>query len=205
MLTNLSRSPKRFTFQKEKYIERMEKEGKTVDNNEDVAAMVDYYDSFMTESLSREKDPEWRKNNMEYDLCSTDWILEKVRTSEAYAQNLYAAMCNNEFQKINLDNTAENVVEVLVDGAPVWSCSWRHAGGVVADMQQQGDYINWYCSGIRDSSPMTTEEYNSLTEEQRLRYEITKNYVPESVVTDEIRTDLLQLGWKVIEDDSTEI
>lgn len=183
----------------------MEKEGKTVDNNEDVAAMVDYYDSFMTESLSREKDPEWRKNNMEYDLCSTDWILEKVRTSDAYAQNLYAAMCNNQFQKVELENTPENVVEVLSDGPPLWSCSWRHAGGVVADMQQQGDYINWYCSGIRDASPMTTEEYNSLTEEHRLRYEITKNYVAESVVTDEIRTDLLKLGWKVIEDAGTEI
>mgnify|MGYP003705677079 CR=1 FL=1 len=29
----------------------------------------------------------------------TDWILEKVRESDVYAQHLYAAMCNNEFQK----------------------------------------------------------------------------------------------------------
>jgi hypothetical protein len=205
MTTKLSRSPERFTFQKETYLARKADEGKTPDNDEDVAAMVDYYNILAEDSLNREKDSEWRKNNMEYDLCSTDWMLEKVRSSDSYAQHLYAAMCNNEFQKINLDNTPENVVEVLTDGPPVWSCSWRHAGGVIADMQQQGDYINWYCSGSRDTSPMTIEEYSNLTEEQRLRYEITKNYVSESVVTDEIRADLLKLGWKVIEDDSQPI
>lgn len=206
MVTKLSRSPERFTFQKEKYLERMVAEGKTPDNNEDVAAMVDYYNVLAEDSLNREKDPEWTKNNMEYDLCSTDWILEKVRSSYAYAQNLYAAMCNNEFQKVELEDTPENVVEVLTDGPPTWSCSWRHAGGVIADMQQRGDYIDWYCSGIRDSSRPTDEEWLSWTPEQRSDYtNIYSKYVPESMVTDEIRADLLKLGWKVLDEDEERI
>jgi hypothetical protein len=62
-----------------------------------------------------------------------------------------------------------------------WSCSWRYAGGIIADMRQQGDYIDWYCSGIRIENDGS-------------------DFVSECVVTDEIRQDLLKLGWKVISD-----
>ena len=29
-----------------------------------------------------------------------------------------------------------------------WQCSWRHSGGIVSNLREQGDYIDWYCSGI---------------------------------------------------------
>ncbi len=195
METKLSRSPKRFTFQKEKYVERMAKEDKTVDNNEEVADMVDYYNNLAEDSINREKDVEWTRNNMEYDLRTTDWILEKVRSSDSYAQNLYAAMCNNEFRKVQLEDTPENVVGVLTNGAPVWSCSWRHAGGVIADMQQKGDYIDWYCSGIRGGV-----DYNNLSVEDQTLYDNRQNHVAEGVVTEEIEQDLSKLGWLIVTD-----
>lgn len=122
-----------------------------------------------------EQDPAWSENNLEYDLRSTDWMLEKVRSSDVYAQCLYAALCNNEFRR-------NDTWPILTDQR--WSCTWRYAGGIIADMQQKGDYIDWYCSGIRGTD----------SEDEKL-----KGYVPESHVTDEIRADLFRLGWSVIE------
>ena len=59
--------------------------------------MVNMYDDWTNKDLIREADPEWAKDNLEYDLRSTDWILEKTRESRVYAQNLYASMCNQDF------------------------------------------------------------------------------------------------------------
>ena len=126
---------------------------------------------------------------MENDLRSTGWILEKVRESNVYAQHLYAAICNNDFQKLD-------VVAILKDDT--WSASWRSAGGIIADMREQGDYIDWYCSGIQNNDPINQSEWDSLTLEQQIRHKESMAYVAESVVTDEIRADLLTLGWRVI-------
>jgi len=104
---------------------------------------------------------------------------------------LYAAMCNNTFQK-------NDVWPLLKDQR--WGCSWRSAGGVIADMRQEGDYIDWYCSGIRND-PIDDEGYAQLDQAQQEYYLETKRYVSESVVTDEIREDLFKLGWLVIDDD----
>ena len=106
------------------------------------------------------------ENDLEQDLKNSKMILAKVQ-NERYAQNLYAAMCNMRWQK-------SEVWPVLKD--ELWSCTWRYAGGIVAELQGKGDYLNWYCSGIRDDE--------SLTE-----------FVSESQVTDEIKADLASLGW----------
>ena len=66
-------------------------------------------------------------------------------------------------------------------------------------MQEKGDYIDWYCSGIRDSKILADDEFRALTNEQQEYYIQSKKFVPESVVTDEIREDLLKLGWIVID------
>jgi hypothetical protein len=65
------------------------------------------------EAERRETD-EFKVNNMEYDMSQADWFLSKVRGSDNYAQNLYAALCNNQFQK-------QDVWLVLKDQH--WSCS----------------------------------------------------------------------------------
>lgn len=178
-MTKISKSPQRNTFQKERYLERQSEKGKTPDNDEDTKAMVEYYESWDTREAQQEQDPNWQKDNLEWDLRTTDWILEKVRANDAYAQNLYAALCNNDFIK-------REMWPLLKEQK--WSCSWRYAGGIIAHMQQKGDYIDWYCSGIRDIDH--DEEVNKLWD--------GRNYVAESVVTEEIETDLYRLGWLVV-------
>jgi hypothetical protein len=188
----ISKSPQRNSFQKESYLSRRAEEGKTPENDEEVRALAEFYDSWNTEVDRRESDPEWAENNMEYDLRTNDWILAKVRSSEAYAQNLYAAMCNNEFQK-------NDFLPRLKDQK--WSCSWRYAGGIIADMREQGDYIDWYCSGIQHGDDIDeTALKERLSAEDWQRYEAGKYYVSESHVTEEIEADLKKLGWYVIKD-----
>lgn len=182
----LNSSPERHTFQKQKYIERCKEEGKKPSKS-----YIKMYEQHNIDKLEREANPEWQENNMEYDLRSTPWICDKVKESRVYAQNLYAAMCNNEFQQ-------NEMMPILKDQR--WSCSWRYAGGIVADMDEKGDYIDYYCSGIKNNDEMTPEEFNNLTEEQQIRRKEFDAFVPESVVTDEIRRDLKKLGWLVCED-----
>jgi hypothetical protein len=177
----ISSSPSRNTFQKEKYIERCKEEGKVPDK-----AYIKMYEQYNIDKLEREENPEWQKNNMEYDMRTSDWMVAKVRSSEGYAQNLYAAMCNREFQK-------NEVWPLLKDQH--WGCSWRYAGGIVADMRGEGDYIDWYCSGIQG---MDDDQFQDLDAESKERYLYMKNnFVGEGVVTDEIRQDLEKLGWLV--------
>lgn len=173
-MTKISSSPDRHTFQKEGYIKRCEEQGKLPNPD-----YVEMYKSWREQDKANLEDPNWQKDNMEYDLRSTEWICDKVKASESYAQNLYAAMCNNDFQKLD-------VIPILKDQR--WSCSWRHAGGIIADMREEGDYIDWYCSGIgSDDKGYGLDHTNG------------NNYVPESVVTDEILADLKQLGWIVVD------
>ena len=69
-----------------------------------------------------------------------------------YAYDLYGALCNNRFFK----------------NGEQWTCSWRFAGGIVADIRNQNeDYIDFYCYGN------------------------------EGQVTEEIRNDMLNLGWEI--------
>jgi hypothetical protein len=65
-------------------------------------------------------------------------------------------------------------------------------------MRQEGDYIDWYCSGIR-GDPLDAD-YEAADAQG---FDI-KNYVPESVVTDEVRDDLFKLGWLVVDDNNSQ-
>jgi hypothetical protein len=180
----VSKSPQRHSFQKEGYIKRMEEKGE--EPNEDY---LDHFQQMLEAHDRKFDDPASRVDNMEYDLLTTDWILEKTRANDSYAQNLYAAMCNNEFIKLD-------VIPILTE--KTWGCSWRYAGGIVADMQQEGDYIDWYCSGIRNYGANYDEEVpKELTEEQKARAAIFDKYVPEGKITQEIREDLQKLGWAI--------
>ena len=106
------------------------------------------------------------------DMARSHMILEKVK-QERYAQNLYAALCNMRWQKSEVWPVLKN---------DLWSCTWRSAGGIVAELQGKGDYLSWYCSGIRGGY---------LPEDIILE----QGFVSESTVTDEIRADLASLGW----------
>lgn len=101
---------------------------------------------------------EWEKpeNDLEYDLLQSVLIKEKVKNNE-YAQKLYAALCNTLWNK--------------GDSKKDWSCSWRYAGDIVAELRQIGeDYISFYCSGIGQGTP-------------------------EGIVEPEIEKDMKDLNW----------
>jgi hypothetical protein len=168
-MSKISKSPERHTFQLEQAKERAKEDGRD--------EIPEIYENFWKSAKEQDEanlvDPAWQKDNMEYDLRSSEWMCDKVRNSDTYAQNLYAAMCNMQFIKLD-------VLPILKNQR--WSCSWRHAGGIIADMQEKGDYIDWYCSGIGDG--LGNGDTTGV-----------KGYVPEGVVTDEIANDLKTLGW----------
>ena len=187
--TTMNSSPERGTFQSKCRIESAIEEGRDPDTDENVQQAIELDLTWKEFTAKKEADPEWQKNNLEYDLRSAKWICDKAKAREEYAQNLYAAMCNNEFQKLD-------VWQVLKDEK--YSCSWRYAGGIIADMIESGDYIDWYCSGIKGSA--SEGEFAAMTDEQREKYNwMNDHFVGESVVTDEIREDLKLLGWIVLE------
>ena len=77
-------------------------------------------------------------------------------------------------KKIKDDRYAQNLYSALCNNSykksedtESWSCSWRYAGGIIAHMREAGDYLDWYCSGN------------------------------EGHITEEVRDDLVKLGWRV--------
>ena len=178
----MNTSNERNSFRINKILEKVAQGKKTKEDAEDY---IDFIKSHQQYKLEMESTDEWKIDNLEYDLRSTQWICDKAKASDSYAQNLYAAMCNNEF-------TRNDVWPILTDKR--WSCSWRYAGGIIADMRENGDYIDWYCSGIREDR---AEPFNPTLEQIEL-IKITDKYVSESVVTDEIKDDLFKLGWVVV-------
>lgn len=116
--------------------------------------------------------------NLEFDIIRAPEILEKLK-NPAYAQNLYAAWCNQEWQK-------REVFPILSD--TTWSVSWRTAGGIVARLRGEGEnYMDYYCSGILNDDEL-----------------LTLGFVTEGVVTDEIKQDLAKLNWYLIPEDTNE-
>jgi hypothetical protein len=183
----MNKSPDRGTFHSQCRIEDVIAEGGDPNTDEGVQNALELERMINEHQAQREADERWKQNNLEYDLRSTKWICDKAKASDAYAQNIYAALCNQDWQR--------NEVWPLLKGE-IYSCSWRYAGGIVADMLEKGDYIDWYCSGIKGD---ITEEQIASALEQGM--DIAK-YVGEGHVTDEIREDFFKLGWIPVDDDT---
>lgn len=131
----------------------------------------DILSSIRNSNKNRFDTEESRQHNLEYDLLQSESIREKAKNSGVYAHNLYAALCNNGFTK--------NEEWPLLQGKE-WCCTWRYAGGIVAELTGEGDYLNFYCGGI---------------------FAAEDDFVSEGIVTDEIKQDLFNLGWLVITED----
>ena len=190
-IMKLATSPDRGTFGIKGLIKRAEEKGIDPDIDQHTQEMLNYEREWHASQREREQKSAWQENNMEYDLRTCDWMIDKCQKREEYAQNLYAAMCNRSFQKNAVWDRLKNTN---------WSCSWRYAGGIVADMRGKGDYIDWYCSGIRGG--LSEQEIADMEPEDREKYLwMQANFVSESYVTDEIRNDLYRLGWLVLDED----
>lgn len=176
----MNSSPDRGTFHSKCLIEDAIAEGRDPKTDPEVLAVLEREKTWNELAKKQFEKPEWKENNLEYDLRSTKWICDKVKARESYAQNIYAALCNQAWQKNDVWPLLKN---------ETYSCSWRYAGGIVADMVESGDYIDWYCSGIKGD---LTEQQIASALEQGM--DIVK-YVGEGHVTDEVREDFFKLGW----------
>jgi bifunctional DNA-binding transcriptional regulator/antitoxin component of YhaV-PrlF toxin-antitoxin module len=108
-------------------------------------------------SISKKEIEVDEKANLEKDIKDCQYIVDKVRSDDVYAQSLYAALCNNHYHK--------NDFVLALKGENGWYCSWRYAGGIIADIQCKGSYMDWYCSG------------------------------GEGDISDEVAEDLKKIGW----------
>lgn len=96
--------------------------------------------------------------------------------------NLETDLLNSEWIKSKCQSSAvyaQHLYAALCNnrffyGDKEWTCSWRHSAGIVSDIRNCGeDYMAWYCSGMNG----------------------TNGFVAESFITEEIRLDLIRLGW----------
>jgi len=111
------------------------------------------------------------KPDLEKDLFNSQYIRDKARDNDTYCQHLYATLCNNEFIKAE-------VLSILA--AEHWSCSWRYAGGIAAGLYEgsfNGDYMRYYTASLSDDAV----------------------YISEGSVDKEVREDLKEIGWYVVE------
>jgi hypothetical protein len=97
--------------------------------------------------------------DMERDLGASARIRELVR-SEVFATLLYGALCNTIWHH-------------KATGTP-WHCSWRHAGGIIAALRSEGDYLDWYCS-----SGEGLVDLQALTELGALGWELSEADTPD--------------------------
>ena len=105
-----------------------------------------------------------KKPDMEHDIRRSPYICDKIEQNPEYAQKMYAALCNTKWGK-------QDVFERLKGTA--WQCSWRYAGGMVANISNRNeDYMDYYASG------------------------------GEGHVDDEIREDLKTIGWICLDEPS---
>lgn len=96
--------------------------------------------------------------SLEKRLLSSDSLTERIHSDRNFAKALYAALCNNAFRH----ESSKSIDDY-------WSCSWRYAGGVVAQIEDLGgNYMDYYCSGN------------------------------EGKITPEIHELLASLGWSVV-------
>ena len=113
--------------------------------------------------------------NLELDIRRESGLVTKIREREIYAQNFYAALCNNDFVPKDVWCLLKNLT---------WSCTWRYAADLIADLREDESYINWYCSGTGFMGTDFT------------------GFVEESFVTEEVNQDLDHIGWMVLTDRS---
>lgn len=97
--------------------------------------------------------------NFEEDLYK---LSDKMKENVEFSTDVYRALCNMRWQdKSYLTN--------------IYSCSWRYAGGLVADIRGGGEnYLDFYCSGN------------------------------EGAVTNEVKKAMGKLGWKQLPWDDEE-
>lgn len=83
-----------------------------------------------------------------------DAIVIQYLKDVGVAKDFYQALCNMRWKKRGASSTEDRVLSKLKgeEDPAVWSCSWRYAGGIIAEIRNNcyytaEDYMNFYCSG----------------------------------------------------------
>lgn len=93
---------------------------------------------------------------MRYSLeeeMSADKDIISLLADRDIACEFYAALCNMRWmKKINLPEDEQIIDKLKGEDRTLWSCSWRYAGGIIADIRNAAyntkeDYLDFYCSG----------------------------------------------------------
>ncbi len=109
--------------------------------------------------------------NLERDIKISDSIVDRVRRDVIYAQNLYAALCNNTYQPEDAWGILSNIK---------WECTWLASANIIAEIRQKEEYTTWFCSG------------------SGIMIEDIAGFVEESYVTEEIEHDINSIGWLLL-------
>lgn len=132
--------------------------------------------------------PDCNENSLGYDLCHAKWIIKKVKKHETYSQNLYAALCNNQFIKY------PECWAILREES--WQCSWVQAVTIIANMRGNDDHLYWLGSGIAISGTgITMQERPKIFSFENFFY--NRTFLREGTVSKEVEKDLKKLGWIV--------
>ena len=105
--------------------------------------------------------------NLEEEIKKDSEIIALCKDIEI-AKDFYRALCNMRWKKSGVPEDVQ-IMEKLQGYEPgVWSCSWRYAGGIIADIRNENhgtseDYIDFYCSGDEGYVSETVEDcFNRL-------------------------------------------
>lgn len=84
--------------------------------------------------------------SLEDDMKSSPLVRSLLKNREV-AEQFYAALCN--MQWVYRKNITEKAIfDRLAGKDKTWSCTWRYAGGLIAEIRDNGEsYLDFYCSG----------------------------------------------------------
>lgn len=106
------------------------------------------------------------------EMCADRIVIEYLKDVEV-SRDFYRALCNVDWYLILPPLPPDEQIMSILRGDkhPHWSCSWRTAGGYIAEIRNKHynlaeDYMDFYCSG------------------------------DEGTVTDQVRECFERMGWK---------
>lgn len=101
--------------------------------------------------------------NLEVEMSNDAIVISYLKDRDT-AVEFYSALCNMRWKKINILPDDERIIEKLKGtDSNIWSCTWRYAGGIIADIRNKHyntkeDYMDFYCSGNEGNVADIVEE-----------------------------------------------
>lgn len=92
------------------------------------------------------------ERSLDQEMAKDDIVIAYLKDRDV-AVEFYSALCNMQWAVINNLPEDEKIIEKLRGtDSHIWSCSWRYAGGIIADIRNAAyntkeDYMDFYCSG----------------------------------------------------------